>query len=595
MKKKITDAISEVIAYRRMWFSSGSFSLFHVTMVLMILSWLALDVPFFLFGFDATVFEPGGIVYPVRIFHRYVGALFVVGFALYGIELARNKRLRRGLSLIDYTDFVFMLFIVVYGVAITLISASIYAEEVLPYTQVMVGFPGMAAHPVPLHIFIVYGWFATSFIFSGAIMKAVACILLVFIRAVSTPSLRRETKKPSYPGFDNLTRFGLMQMYSCGKCGDCLDACPVYEETQDENLSPRGRLLAYKSEALKQRGILSLLFKQNVSKERLEKLRESLYACTMCGRCMTLCPNELELIELWKTGRESMHLSDLAAEQLKDLSTAIAKENNIYEMPHESRTDWKDFVSVDIPVDQEAETVYFVGCMTSYSGRLTNIAQATSSLLSHFDESWTILSNEWCCGAPLELGGITEKFEKSVKHNVEAIEALGAKRVVFGCPACYRTFRQVYPKVLRRPLPFESIHVVEYLDRKLREGHTEPPQRAKGLVTYHDPCELSRLMSVCNEPRMLISQFAEDFVEMPENKNATRCCGAGGVMKALNPDLSSKLASHRIEQAAKAGVNTLLSACPACFLALLEAKDAAKLPIRVADISELVAEQLGLV
>jgi Fe-S oxidoreductase len=597
IRKRLYNALIEVLAYPRIWFSSFSFWLFHISMALVILSWLAMDLPFFALGMDESIFEPGGLVYPFRIFHRYVGALFIFGFLLYAGQLATNKKLREGLSLFDYVEFSLIAVIVAYGFSYTVLSWFGYALPV-PFTVVKFTLPWKEGlFVVPLHIFIVYGWFISSIIFNGAIMKVIACVLIVFLRGVSLPAVAKAPRMEVYSDrpFDNLTRYGVLQLLACGKCGDCIDACPVYEEMKDDRFSPRARLLNYRLEALKQRGLIPLFFKRGVSRRKMRKLEDMLYGCTICGRCITVCPNELELVEIWKAARESASIGGFVPEVIEKLSSTINSEKNLYGLPNSSRADWVDFESAEVPRKEKAETIYFIGCLTSYTGRLGRLAKAVSALLTYFGEDWTILGGEeWCCGAPLELGGVTFQLKEIAKHNVEAIEATGARKVVFNCPACYRVFKEKYPSILGRKLNFECLHIVEYLNLKLKErGLTGP--KFEGVVAYHDPCELTRLLGLFNEPRAVISRFAENFVELPENLAAGRCCGGGGVMKAVMPDVSSKLAATRIKQVMELKVDLLLSGCPACYLTLGDAAASEGLPVRVADVAELVAEQLGLV
>ena len=97
-----------------------------------------------------------------------------------------------------------------------------------------------------------------------------------------------------------------------------------------------------------------------------------------------------------------------------------------------------------------------------------------------------------------------------------------------------------------------------------------------------------------DEPRAIITKYAENITELPENRGAGRCCGTGGVMKAVVPDLANKVGVTRIRHAKDVKAELLLSACPACLIGLGEAAKIEKLPIRVTDISKLVSDQLEL-
>ena len=623
-KKSLVNALVELFAYPRMWFSSVSFWVFHVSMVLVLLSWLTLDLSFIFTLLSDPLVETGkqiphalnigecsschgagmtlesarplwpDFMYPVRIFHRYVGALFVVGFVLYGIQLVKNRKLRDGLSRFDYVEFAIIGIIVAYGISYTI--NSIFYVEPLPYTLITLTIPFIdQTFVVGFHIFIVYGWLLASILFSGGIMKAIACIALVLNRGISHPKVLKLKDVKEDSSFGNLTRYGVTQLMACGKDGDCVEACPVHDENKSKSSSPRARLLAYRSQVLKQRGPISLIFKRKIKKKDMEELNSFLYECTLCGRCMSVCPVEFDLVNLWKAARETTFMEGCSPDSVKEVSKQIRKHKNLYGLPNDTREDWIDYESANVPRKDKAQTIYFVGCVTSYSGRLGEVAKSVSSILNHLGEDWTILGgNEWCCGAPLDFSGATPGLEEIARHNVEAIENMNAKQVIFNCPGCYRAFKEKYPSILGRQLKFQSIHLVEYLNSKLEDERLKPKSRFTGIVTYHDPCELGRLVGMYDEPRAIIAKYAENIAELPENRSAGRCCGTGGVMKAVVPDLANKVGVTRIRQVKDAKAELLLSACPACLIGLGEAAKIEKLPVRVTDISKLVSDQLEL-
>ena len=53
--------------------------------------------------------------------------------------------------------------------------------------------------------------------------------------------------------------------------------------------------------------------------------------------------------------------------------------------------------------------------------------------------------DEWCCGFPLVGSGQSADLPAIIKHNVEAVKARGARKVVFTCPSCYQIWRESYP------------------------------------------------------------------------------------------------------------------------------------------------------
>ena len=81
----------------------------------------------------------------------------------------------------------------------------------------------------------------------------------------------------------------------CNRCGMCASVCPAYQNTPQENNSPRGR-----NQAL--RGVLEGKLKP---KQVRTELLELLTSCTLCGRCQAVCPGQIptaqHVLELRRT------------------------------------------------------------------------------------------------------------------------------------------------------------------------------------------------------------------------------------------------------------------------------------------------------
>ena len=114
-------------------------------------------------------------------------------------------------------------------------------------------------------------------------------------------------------------------------------------------------------------------------------------------------------------------------------------------------------------------------------------------------------------------------------------------------------------------------------------------------VTYHDPCELSRLAGVIDEPRELLEKLSSNFTEMPEHGKDVRCCGGGGLLQATNNDLRLAIAKKRIEQAKSIGAKILTSSCPACNVTFLDAVRETGDDLEIMDLMEYIGRKLDLI
>lgn len=71
-----------------------------------------------------------------------------------------------------------------------------------------------------------------------------------------------------------------MEHHSCSGCSLCLLVCPVWRETRDVRLTPRGRAKAIQHGASR------------------EEVAASVAGCTLCGACEPACPESLPLVDM---------------------------------------------------------------------------------------------------------------------------------------------------------------------------------------------------------------------------------------------------------------------------------------------------------
>ncbi len=382
-----------------------------------------------------------------------------------------------------------------------------------------------------------------------------------------------------------------IDIFACAQCGYCVKKCPVYNVVNWESYSPRGRLYLLKQLQEENKSFIGKL----VSKDKLDikEVVQRIYDCAICGRCEVACHLELNLPTLWAKAREAFFSMGVAPQLLTQVETTILSRKNVFGMDAESRGDWVIYTGVDAPVKKDAEIAYFVGCVTSYSGRVQSVAQAIASILNHVGANWTLLDGEWCCGHPLYVSGAVSKYRELAEHNVKTIKSTGAKIVVTGCPGCRLALAEEYPAILGYKPEFEVLHFTQLLDRLIAEGKIKV-EKSEDPVTYHDPCELARLGGVIEQPRRVISALTSKFVEPLERGRDGMCCGSGGMLKATNPTLSATIAEMRLNSLLNTGVNTVLSACPTCDQSLAEAAVKAQKNVRIVDLTQLLAERLGL-
>jgi heterodisulfide reductase subunit D len=396
----------------------------------------------------------------------------------------------------------------------------------------------------------------------------------------------------------NLTAVQLMELDSCTRCGECVKWCPTYAATDGKpGLAPRDKILRWRQYMNKSYGIRAKLFgPQEIPQSELEEFKDDVHSCTTCGICGTVCESGINTVELWEALRANLVKKGIGPYGKQNMfPKLIGQYHNPYLLDQKDRLAW---VPDDVKIEDKSDIVYFTGCTAGYK-QLT-LAFATSRVLNKLGIKFAMLGeDEWCCGSALIRTGqahVNDMMSLQVaKHNVEAIMKKGAKKVLFACSGCFRTAKVDWPRLLGKELPFEVVHITEFLADLIKQGKIKWEKSIDKTITYHDPCHLGRHVGVYDAPRYVLTHIpGVKFVEMERIKEFQRCCGAGGGVKAGIPDLADGVAQSRVKDALETKADILSSACPFCKRNLMDGRDSMKADIDVEDVIELVAQGLGL-
>jgi heterodisulfide reductase subunit D len=381
-----------------------------------------------------------------------------------------------------------------------------------------------------------------------------------------------------------LSRTDLIWLEICTRCGLCTKVCPIYIETKDIDFSPAKRASL----------LLSILydFEKSVSNQlTMKNLLKASYKCLLCDRCSRACPFGIWFSDIWVRTRALCYENGIIPESLLALSEALSKHYNPYSIPPQNRLNYlktaglweKQLIDKD-----EAEMVYFLGCTASYVPESQTIALSTINILQKMGEDFTILSEERCCGRPIQMLGDSKLLKEFAKQNVKKIIERKAKYVVTSCPTCRFMLKYMYPRILSEEMPFRVFHILEIINNYLEEGKLRIERKLRELVTYHDPCDFARFGEMLDEPRHILSKLVTKYVEMPDNRQDTLCCGGGGLLEIFDNKIRSLISKRRIKQAVSLGAEVLATSCPACKMYLYYAAKAEKSDIKVMDVMEII-------
>jgi len=380
---------------------------------------------------------------------------------------------------------------------------------------------------------------------------------------------------------DNLTLHTVAQpIYECLRCAFCFDLswlgpanlCPAYAWGAFESYGARGRV-----------AIARALLEGELEYDK--SLIRRVFACTECRACAEHCFKYIDTVKIFAAMREDLAARGLIPPGLAATADILTEKHNIYDKPHERRLSWLKERS---RVDRPAPLAFFVGCTPAYVRR--TLARDTFAVLAASGLRFTVLSDEWCCGHPFMAAGQRERAAEVMRHNVDALKALGVERVVFECPGCMRTFRKDVPEVLGEPLPFEIVHVSEEIARQVEAGRLRFDVYQPGtVVTYHDPCTLGRGLGVYDAPRTIIEAMpGMRLAEMPRHGRDAYCCGAGSFVRYDYPNLTDQTGIERFREVESTGAQIALTACPACVTQLQYVRGRLESQVQVMDLISLV-------
>lgn len=374
--------------------------------------------------------------------------------------------------------------------------------------------------------------------------------------------------------FDRLER----AFSACSGCGVCVDRCEVLSDAGISSL--RDLIEPFRGEP-------SLDAVRSVPELALAVRR-----CCMCGSCTCSCPTDVDARSVLASLREV--LARVGATTMEGFeSTQVDKEWHIFSVYRAVHgIGYADLPSWESARELGSDTLFFPGCtLASYAPELT---REVFSFLQ--DRGMNPVISTDCCGSPLKSGGLGERVRAYKSDMVRRAREAGIAKVVFACPGCRDEFSETEESegmefvALPRLLADAGVKIGK--DRVLAAAGSSTGAMARAAV--FDSCH-DRDGAFGGPLRSLFEEGA--LCELPHCGQRALCCGAGGAVSLVDPDLCARRA-HRIldDEASSVGAAVLVSNCPTCsytFAAQLRADEragAADAPVRSLNYLELAFE-----
>jgi Fe-S oxidoreductase len=402
----------------------------------------------------------------------------------------------------------------------------------------------------------------------------------------------------------DMTRSAATYMESCIHCGHCAEACHFYVTSGDPQYTPIWKLEPFKQAYKREAGPFAWFFrtfslKKAVTAEKLRQWQELLYdSCTMCGRCTLACPMGIDIAGLVAQARHGMFAAGLVPHELWAVAERAEREGSpLGATPKvlKERIEWlADEHEVEIALDRPQADVLVTLSSIEIMKYPASIV-AVAKILNRMGVSWTIRSDGYeATNFGLFSGNLDWQRDMSLRV-IRAAVACRAKTLLLPeCGHAYGAMRWQGANLYGKPLPFQVLHISEFLAAAVREGRLKlkPMQRS---VTFHDPCQVSRRGGATSAPREVLAALGADLHEMPPAGDANWCCGGGGGVVTLHraDEHRHRAFQIKMQQVEATGAERLATSCSNCRLSFDDGQAHYKWDRKMESLLELAAEHLA--
>jgi Fe-S oxidoreductase len=280
---------------------------------------------------------------------------------------------------------------------------------------------------------------------------------------------------------------------------------------------------------------------------------------------------------------------------VQDMLMGMTRYGNSFGQSPRNRPKWTRDLELEIKDARRepVEYLWYVGDYASFDPRVQEVTRAAARMFQRAGLDFGILYDaEQNAGNDVRRLGEEGLFEMLRDKNLAALQSSQFAAIVTTDPHTYHVLKHEYG------LDGRVKHYTEVIESLISSGRLPVSPNGGGAVTYHDPCYLGRYGGVYEAPRRVLRELGLGLVEMPRNRSAAYCCGAGGGRIWMEDAAGGgeRPAESRVrEAAALQGVGTLVVACPKDLVMFRDALKTTGLEgtLGVRDIVELVEDAVG--
>jgi glycolate oxidase iron-sulfur subunit len=386
-----------------------------------------------------------------------------------------------------------------------------------------------------------------------------------------------------------IARDAAQALEACVHCGFCLATCPTYLDTRDERDSPRGRLY-----------LLRELLEDG---KATETARHHLDRCLSCRSCETTCPSGVRYSRIADAGRELLEArvprpvrervlrwglrTVVPRRRLFSVALTIARCFRSL-MPAKlaaavpERQPVEPGCEVVAPEGKSGRVLLLEGCVQGAAAPNTNAA--LRRILKRLGVELVESPSQGCCGALNTHLAATEDGRNDMRRNIDAWwPALsdGADALLVSATGCGAQVRDYGEALARDPayaakaalVSEKALDPVEYLQAAevtgLPRGRSSLPR-----IAVHTPCTQQHALGLGDRVSELLCAVGYDLCEV---RDGHLCCGSAGIYSILQPQMSQRLRTRKLEALCGDSPEVIATANIGCQLHL---RGDASVPVR---------------
>lgn len=216
----------------------------------------------------------------------------------------------------------------------------------------------------------------------------------------------------------------------------------------------------------------------------------------------------------------------------------------------------------------EKRVALFIPCFVDQM--LPQIGLDTVAILRRLGYQLEYPEDQTCCGQPGFNTGQWEAARPCAERFVNIFKSY--EQIVCPSGSCTSMVRTHYPELLKgSTLHDDAISVgkrtfelTEFLVRVA--GVTDVQAEFWHTVTYHPSCHATRELGIYDEPIALLQKVKG--LELLPMKDATECCGFGGMFSTKFGMISSAMGETKIANIEATGADYVTAVDPSCLMHL---------------------------